>query len=137
MTSVKCTVGDTTYTGATWADVKAQVDTASATGGGEGGDAGAQHEGVQHEGAQHAGGRRRRHRTRKHGSRRHHGRRHKRRSRRYGKGSKSKTRHGDMDFTTKRGNKDFHRRHHDVKKSRRPFRKRRRSRKARGAYSFF
>lgn len=92
---------------------------------------------LRHDGTWTGGGRRGRHRTRKHRSRRHHGRRHKRRSRRYGLGSKSKTHRGDMDFTTKRGNKDFHHRHHDVKKSRRPYRKRRRSRKARGAYSLF
>ena len=30
------------------------------------------------------------------------------------KGAKSKTHPGDMDYTTKRGDKDFHRRGHDV-----------------------
>jgi uncharacterized C2H2 Zn-finger protein len=41
----------------------------------------------------------------------------------YKKGSKSKTRKGDMDFTTKRGDKVFHRKKHYVRKSRKPFRK--------------
>lgn len=40
------------------------------------------------------------------------------------KGAKSKTRPGDLDFTTKRGDKDFHRRGHDVKLARSPFFKR-------------
>ncbi len=37
------------------------------------------------------------------------------------KGDKSKTHRGDMDYTTKRGNKDFHRGGKDVKLSRRPY----------------
>ena len=37
------------------------------------------------------------------------------------KGDKSKTRPGDKDYTTKRGNKDFHRGGHDVKRKRRPY----------------
>ena len=37
------------------------------------------------------------------------------------KGSKSKTRKGDLDYTTKRGDKDFHRKGHDEKEKRRPF----------------
>ncbi len=37
------------------------------------------------------------------------------------KGSKSKTRPGDLDYTTKRGDKDFHRGGKDVKKKRRPY----------------
>ena len=43
---------------------------------------------------------------------------------RYGKGAKSKTRKGDMDYTTKRGDKVFHRKGKDVKMKRKPFRKR-------------
>lgn len=39
------------------------------------------------------------------------------------KGSKSKTRPGDMDYTTKRGDKDFHQGGKDVKKTRKPFQK--------------
>lgn len=41
----------------------------------------------------------------------------------YKKGSKSKSRKGDKDFTTKRGDKVFHIKKHDVKKSRKPFSK--------------
>ncbi len=37
------------------------------------------------------------------------------------KGDKSKTRKGDLDYTTKKGNKDFHRGGKDVKLSRRPY----------------
>jgi len=37
------------------------------------------------------------------------------------KGSKSKTRPGDLDYTTKRGDKDFHQGGKDVKKKRRPY----------------
>jgi len=37
------------------------------------------------------------------------------------KGSPSKTRKGDMDFTTKKGDKDFHRGGRNVLLSRRPF----------------
>ena len=37
------------------------------------------------------------------------------------KGDKSKTHKGDMDYTTKKGNKDFHRGGKDVKLSRRPY----------------
>jgi hypothetical protein len=37
------------------------------------------------------------------------------------KGSKSKTRKGDLDYTTKRGDKDFHRKGHDIKGKRKPF----------------
>lgn len=40
------------------------------------------------------------------------------------KGAPSKTRPGDKDYTTKRGNKDFHEGGHDVKKKRAPFKKR-------------
>ncbi|MBA59921.1 MAG: hypothetical protein CMQ40_12225 [Gammaproteobacteria bacterium] len=40
------------------------------------------------------------------------------------KGDKSKTHKGDLDYTTKRGDKDFHRKGHDVHKKRRPYRKR-------------
>jgi len=40
-----------------------------------------------------------------------------------GYGTKSKTHKGDMNFTTKRGDKDFHRSRHDVKKKRAPYRK--------------
>ena len=39
------------------------------------------------------------------------------------KGDKSKTRKGDLDYTTKRGDKDFHENKKDVKKSRRPYRR--------------
>ena len=135
MTSVKCTIGGKEYTGTSLADVQKQVDGAAAGGAGEA--AGVGSESVHEHPGMTGGGRRRRRRTRRHRSRRHHGRRHRRRSRRHGKGSKSLTHHGDMNYTTKLGDKDYHRRHHDVKKSRRPYRKRRRSRKARGAYSFF
>ena len=44
-----------------------------------------------------------------------------RKSRKYRKGSKSKTHKGDMDFTTKRGDKVFHQKKHYVRKSRRPY----------------
>jgi hypothetical protein len=37
------------------------------------------------------------------------------------KGDKSKTRPGDLDYTTKRGDKDFHRKGKDVKRARRPY----------------
>ena len=59
-----------------------------------------------------------------------HTKRHRRRST---KGSRSKTHHGDKDYTTKRGNKDFHRKHRDVKLKRRPF-SRRKSRSKRGGH---
>ena len=39
----------------------------------------------------------------------------------FGKGSVSKTHKGDLDFTTKRGDKDFHRGGHDEKEGRHPF----------------
>jgi len=39
------------------------------------------------------------------------------------KGSKSKTRPGDLDYTTKKGDKDFHEGGKDVKKKRKPFSK--------------
>ena len=37
------------------------------------------------------------------------------------KGSVSKTHKGDLDYTTKKTDKDFHRNHHDILRSRRPF----------------
>ena len=40
------------------------------------------------------------------------------------RGQKSRTRKGNKDFTTKKGNKVFHRRRHYVRKSRKPYRKR-------------
>jgi len=39
------------------------------------------------------------------------------------KGAKSKTHKGDMDYTTKRGDKDHHIDDHDVKKKKKPFAK--------------
>lgn len=39
------------------------------------------------------------------------------------KGAKSKTRKGDMDYTTKRGDKDFHRKGKDVRRARKPYRR--------------
>ena len=39
------------------------------------------------------------------------------------KGDVSATHHGDLDYTTKKGNKDFHRMHHDQSLSRKPYRK--------------
>jgi hypothetical protein len=39
----------------------------------------------------------------------------------YQKGSLSKTHPGDFDFTTKKGDKVFHRRHHYVRRSRKPY----------------
>lgn len=39
------------------------------------------------------------------------------------RGQKSRTRKGNKDFTTKKGNKVFHRRRHYVRKSRKPYRK--------------
>jgi len=39
------------------------------------------------------------------------------------KGSKSKTRPGDKDYTTKKGDKDFHQDGRDVKKKRKPYTK--------------
>jgi hypothetical protein len=39
------------------------------------------------------------------------------------KGAKSKTHPGDKDYTTKKGDKDFHRDGKDVKKKRKPFMK--------------
>ncbi len=39
------------------------------------------------------------------------------------KGDKSKTHKGDKDYTTKRGDKDYHMGGHDVKGKRRPFSK--------------
>ncbi len=37
------------------------------------------------------------------------------------KGSKSKTRPGDLDYTTKKGDKDFHQGGKDIKKKKRPY----------------
>ena len=45
----------------------------------------------------------------------------KRRRRTSKKGSRSKTHKGNMNYTTKRGNKVFHRKKHYVRKSRKPF----------------
>ena len=42
---------------------------------------------------------------------------------RFVKGAKSKTHKGDKDYTTKRGDKDFHRKGHNVHKKRAPYRK--------------
>ena len=42
------------------------------------------------------------------------------------KGDKSKTHKGDKDYTTKRGDKDYHRGGHDVKGKKNPFTQRRR-----------
>jgi hypothetical protein len=39
------------------------------------------------------------------------------------KGDKSKTHKGDMDYTTKKGDKDFHEGGKDVKKKKRPYRR--------------
>ena len=38
-----------------------------------------------------------------------------------GKGAKSKTHKGDKDYTTKKGNKDYHQKGKDVKKTKRPY----------------
>lgn len=40
-----------------------------------------------------------------------------------GYGTKSKTHKGDMNFTTKRGDKDYHRDRKDIKRKRTPYRK--------------
>jgi len=40
-----------------------------------------------------------------------------------GYGTRSKTHKGDMNFTTKRGDKDFHRGRKDVRRKRAPYRK--------------
>ena len=37
------------------------------------------------------------------------------------KGAMSKTHKGEKDYTTKKSSKDFHRNHHDIVRSRRPF----------------
>jgi hypothetical protein len=37
------------------------------------------------------------------------------------KGQKSRTRKGELDFTTKKPDKDFHQKGHDIKKKRKPF----------------
>tara|TARA_R100000664_G_scaffold10169_1_gene16843 strand:- start:2570 stop:3076 length:507 start_codon:yes stop_codon:yes gene_type:complete len=39
------------------------------------------------------------------------------------KGAASKTHPGDKDYTTKKGDKDFHEKGHDVKKARKPYKK--------------
>ena len=39
------------------------------------------------------------------------------------KGARSKTRKADLDYTTKTGDKDFHRNHHDILKASRPYEK--------------
>jgi hypothetical protein len=39
----------------------------------------------------------------------------------YHKGSKSKTHKGDLDFTTKKGNKVYHQKGHYVRKTHRPY----------------
>lgn len=39
------------------------------------------------------------------------------------KGTRSKTHMGRKNYTTKRGDKVFHRRHHNVRKSSKPYRK--------------
>ena len=39
------------------------------------------------------------------------------------KGSVSKTHKGDLDYTTKKSSRDFHRHHHDILRPRRPFHK--------------
>ena len=46
-------------------------------------------------------------------------------------GSRSKTHHGDKDFSTKLGDKVYHRRHHNVTKKRKPFTTRRKTHKKR------
>lgn len=43
------------------------------------------------------------------------------------KGAPSKTHKGDKDYTTKKGDKDFHKDGHDVKKSRKPYQKNKQS----------
>ena len=80
------------------------------------------------------GGRRHRRTHRRHRRRRKHRRTRKHRHHKGGKGKKgfshpkrgqkSRTRKGNKDFTTKRGNKVFHRRRHYVRKSRKPYHKR-------------
>ena len=45
------------------------------------------------------------------------------------KGSKSKTHHGDMDYTSKSGNKDHHIGGHDVEESHAPFQKKKSKRR--------
>jgi hypothetical protein len=41
------------------------------------------------------------------------------------KGTKSKTHPGRLNYTTKKGDKVFHRKHHYVRKSRKPYTKKR------------
>ena len=54
-----------------------------------------------------------------------HKRKHTRRRRKSSKkGTRSKTHHGRLNYTTKGGDKVFHRRHHYVHKKRHPYRKR-------------
>ena len=43
------------------------------------------------------------------------------------KGAKSKTHKGDLDYTTKKGDKDYHEGGHDVKKSKKPYSKSKKS----------
>ena len=45
----------------------------------------------------------------------------RRHRRSFRKGSKSKTHKGDLDFTTKKGDHDYHRKGHDIKHRKRPF----------------
>ena len=45
-------------------------------------------------------------------------------SRKHTAGRASLSRAGDADYTTKRGDKDFHKKHKDVKSKRRPYQKR-------------
>jgi hypothetical protein len=51
----------------------------------------------------------------------------------YSFGSPSKTHPGDMDFTTKKGDKVFHQKHHYVRKSRKPYTFPKRGKKSRKA----
>ena len=71
------------------------------------------------------GGKRRKSRSRK-------SRRGSRKRGRSVRGSRSKTHPGDLNYTTKRGDKDFHRRGHNVRLSRRPYTKKSRKRRGRG-----
>lgn len=129
MSKFSCTVPDHgTLAGDTWEDVQKKVDAVMS----------ADHAPSQTGGvAGHVvsgGGRKRRGRTRRRHRSRHRRRRRHRRSRRSTKGSRSKTHRGDKNYTTKRGDKDFHRRHHDIRSSRSPYR---RASGSRRAYSFF
>tara|TARA_B100000989_G_C19340542_1_gene384781 strand:- start:103 stop:327 length:225 start_codon:yes stop_codon:yes gene_type:complete len=50
------------------------------------------------------------------------------------KGTASKTHPGDKNYTTKKGDKDYHEKHHDIKKKHRPFTKKHKKKHKKNSY---